>query len=126
MCVQVRFTRAFKGLISPPSEPPGEIMSFGVSPVNYSDSDSDLEKDLFYRSNLLGIIDPSTSDPDHSLLTWEVKIEIRHQASVKQNENQISFVKFSRNYPQGFLNDCASELNICIDKLESVVSNQRT
>ena len=31
---------AFKGLISPPSEPPGpgEIMSFGVSPVNYSDS----------------------------------------------------------------------------------------
>ena len=32
---------AFKGLISPPSEPPGEIMSFGVSPVNYSDSDSD-------------------------------------------------------------------------------------
>ena len=23
-----------------PSEPPGEIMSFGVSPVNYSDSDS--------------------------------------------------------------------------------------
>ena len=42
MCVQVRFTRAFKGLIFPPSEPPGEIMSFGVSPVNYSDSDSDL------------------------------------------------------------------------------------
>ena len=40
--VQVRYTRAFKGLISPPSEPPGEIMSFGVSPVNYSDSDSDL------------------------------------------------------------------------------------
>ena len=34
-------TRAFKGLISPPSEPPGEIMSFDVSPVNYSDSDSD-------------------------------------------------------------------------------------
>ena len=30
---------AFKGLISPPSEPPGEIMSFGVSPVNYSDSE---------------------------------------------------------------------------------------
>ena len=29
-----------KGLISPPSEPPGEIMSFGLSPVNYSDSDS--------------------------------------------------------------------------------------
>ena len=39
-CVSVRFTRAFKGLISPPSEPPGEIMSFGVSPVNYSDSDA--------------------------------------------------------------------------------------
>ena len=41
--LQGRFTRAFKGLISPPSEPPGEIMSFGVSPVNYSDSDSDSE-----------------------------------------------------------------------------------
>ena len=36
-CVQVRFTRAFKGLISPPFEPPGEIMLFGVSPVNFSD-----------------------------------------------------------------------------------------
>ena len=36
------FTRAFKGLIPPPpSEPPGEIMSFGVSPVNYSDSISE-------------------------------------------------------------------------------------
>ena len=32
---------AFKGLISHPSEPTGEIMSFGVSPVNYSDSDSE-------------------------------------------------------------------------------------
>ena len=38
--LEVRFTRAFKGLVSPQSEPPGEIMSFGVSPVNYSDSDS--------------------------------------------------------------------------------------
>ena len=39
-----RFSRVavHKGLISPPSEPPGEIMSFGVSPVNYSDSDSDM------------------------------------------------------------------------------------
>ena len=29
-------------LISPPSEPSGEIMSFGVSSVNYSDSDRSL------------------------------------------------------------------------------------
>ena len=29
-CLMIRFTRAFKGLISPPSEPPGEIMSFDV------------------------------------------------------------------------------------------------
>ena len=35
--------RAFKGLISPPSEPPRELMSFGVSSVNYSDSE-DLRK----------------------------------------------------------------------------------
>ena len=39
LCVQVRFTRANKGLISPQSERPGEILSFGVSPVSYSDSD---------------------------------------------------------------------------------------
>ena len=51
-CVQVRFTRAFKGLISPPSEPPGEIMSFGVSPVNYSDSDSNMSVSyLLYLSS---------------------------------------------------------------------------
>ena len=29
-----------RDLISPPSEPAGEIMSFGVSPVNYSDSEA--------------------------------------------------------------------------------------
>ena len=40
MYSSLRFACAFKGLISPPSEPPGEVMSFGVSPVNYSDSDS--------------------------------------------------------------------------------------
>ena len=49
LCVQVRFTRAFKGLIFPPSEPPGEIMSFGVSPVNYSDSDSLKPNGLKFR-----------------------------------------------------------------------------
>ena len=32
---------AYKCSFFPPSDPPGEIMSFGVSPVNYSDSDSD-------------------------------------------------------------------------------------
>ena len=36
VCPSSLYTRAFKGLISPPSKPPGEIMSFGVSPVNYS------------------------------------------------------------------------------------------
>ena len=29
-----------QGTNFPPSEPPGEIMSFGVSPVNYSDSEA--------------------------------------------------------------------------------------
>ena len=50
-----------------------------------------LKKDLFNRSNLLGIIDQSTSHPGHPLLTWEVKVEIRLQVGVKQNENQTSF-----------------------------------
>ena len=60
-----------KGLISPPSEPPGEIMSFGVSPVNYSDSETTrakrqwiedfkcvnfLSSDTDYRVNLFQII----------------------------------------------------------------------
>ena len=35
--VQVRITHAFYGLIFP-IRTPGEIMSFSVSPVNYSDS----------------------------------------------------------------------------------------
>ena len=34
-------------LISPPSEPHGEVMSFGVSPVNYSDSNSDSNVGVF-------------------------------------------------------------------------------
>ena len=33
----------------PPSEPPGEIMSFGVSPVNYSDSDSESISDYSWE-----------------------------------------------------------------------------
>ena len=33
-------THLVQGTNFSPSEPPGEIMSFGVSPVNYSDSDS--------------------------------------------------------------------------------------
>ena len=36
----LNWINAFLCLISPPSEPPGEKMSFGVSPVNYSDSDT--------------------------------------------------------------------------------------
>ena len=42
-----------QGTNFPPSEPPGEIMSFGVSPVNYSDSDSEL------RECLISVIDHS-------------------------------------------------------------------
>ena len=37
----------------PPSEPPGEIMSFGVSPVNYSDSDSSSGSQRIREVNLM-------------------------------------------------------------------------
>ena len=42
-CVQAEICICLwlKGLLSSPSEHPGEIMSFGVSPVNYSVSDSE-------------------------------------------------------------------------------------
>ena len=58
--LQVRFTHAFKGLISPPSEPPGEIMSFGVSPVNYSDNDIYMKYTQFLKL-LLATIDKLTT-----------------------------------------------------------------
>ena len=32
--------KCIQGTNFPPSDPPGEIMPFGMSPVNYSDSDS--------------------------------------------------------------------------------------
>ena len=64
---KVRFTTALKGLISPPSEPPGKIMSFGMSPLNYSDSDT---KTLTYPS-ILRLL-PVTTRPTHTptLLTY--------------------------------------------------------
>ena len=33
------------------------------------------ETDLFNNSNLLGVIDPETSHPDHSLLTWNFLLD---------------------------------------------------
>ena len=91
-------TRAFKGLISPPSEPPGEIMSFGVSPVNYSDSDSYLTSgfahhyqldestfSLFHESNKKRALKLHSK---HYFMTWNSFNDVI-------NENQIkSLIKF--------------------------------
>ena len=41
-------------LISPQSEPPAEIMSFGVSPVNYSDSERLFRNDGRVNSHSTG------------------------------------------------------------------------
>ena len=40
-----------EGHILASPEPPGEIMSFGVSPVNYSDSDSDSDHEARVMPN---------------------------------------------------------------------------
>ena len=42
-CVSKFASLVLLGTNFSPSEPPGEIMSFGMSPVNYSDSDSEQE-----------------------------------------------------------------------------------
>ena len=52
-CQMIVYTSSLNSCVQttnfPPSEPPGEIMSFDVSPVNYSDSDS-LMFDFFSRT----------------------------------------------------------------------------
>ena len=83
-----------------------------------------LEKNLFNRPKLLVVIDPNTSQPDHSLLTWDVKLETGRHANAKSNKDRISYVKFSRTYPPDFLQNCSDELNNCIDRIDSEISSQ--
>ena len=83
-----------------------------------------LEKNLFNRPKLVVVIDPNTSQPDHSLLTWDVKLETGRHANAKSNKDRISYVKFSRTYPPDFLQSCSDALNNCIDRIDSEISSQ--
>ena len=105
----VRFTRTFKGLISPPSEPPGEMMSFGVSPVNYSDSDSE-QPSLYINTCMTR----SVSFPSKTFL-------ILHLVSLRM-ESQC-FLSFG-NYLSGHLNTMKTATRRTSEALPGVLGIQ--
>ena len=87
-----------------------------------------LEKNLFNRSGLLGVIDPSVYHPDHSLLIWDFVFEMCHRTKTEANVDKsppLSYVKFSRAYPQDFLYGRVDELNAFIDRIEYDLSSQQ-
>ena len=72
---------------------------------NFVDFKVTLEKDLYNKCNLLGAIDPGTSHPDHSLLTWKFSCNGGEQKPQSAEEDKVcmSFTRFDRNVPNGFL-----------------------
>ena len=57
--------------MSPPSEPPGEILSFGVSPVNYSDSDSDQQSPAYHSLYLSIFLSIRENFPSYQLSLYK-------------------------------------------------------
>ena len=59
----------------------------------FTDFKVTLETDLFNSSNLLGVIDPETSHPDHSLLTWNFAVTTDQKGpyTMKEQDIRITF-----------------------------------
>ena len=87
---------------------------------NFIDFSVELEKDIFNRANIIGTIGPEISHPDHSLLTWNFKIE-RHAELYQRN---ISFIKYERNMLDDFLQSKQDEIKENIRRINEEISTQ--
>ena len=75
---------------------------------------------------MLGAIEPETSLPDHSLLTWDFLVDTNRKLPNTDNEQdvRVSFTKFDRNVPDDFLSARHNEINEYINTLEGDVATQ--
>ena len=78
-----------------PSEPPGEIMSFGVSPVNYSDSDIHIQQFRALHSEVDTSLESITSSCFSPLHTSSSR-SISSKPSHRQRSSTVSSTQSSR------------------------------
>ena len=58
---------------------------------------------LINEINIIDTIEPDTSKPDHSILTWKIDIDIIYKTDKhKDDKNYIEITKFSRDIPTDF------------------------
>ena len=90
------------------------IKSQGASVVDYRlVPHADLDKftqfkvhkvtDLINEIDIIGSIEPDTSKPDHSILTWKTNIDIIYKTDIQINDTKhIEITKFSRDILSDF------------------------
>ena len=80
--------------------------------------------DLINDINIIDTIEPETSKPDHSILTWKTNFEIICKPDRHLDDEPIEITKFSRDIPSDFLLDKREELTNFIETLENSTRNQ--
>ena len=81
--------------------------------------------DLINEIIIIDTIEPDTSKPDHSILTWKIDIEIIYKSDKhKDDENYIEITKFSRDIPIDYLQDKLEDIRNFIAKLENSIQSQ--
>ena len=81
--------------------------------------------DLINEIDIIDTIEPDTSKPHHSILTWKTDIDIIHKTNTHINDKKhVEIYKFSRDIPTDFLQDKREEIRNIITKLENTTPNQ--
>ena len=82
--------------------------------------------DLMNEIDIIDSIEPGTSIPDHSFLTWKYEIGAAYKVENNpNNSNKIrEFTKFSSEIPADFLHGRLDEVRQHISNIESNIHNQ--
>ena len=81
--------------------------------------------DLINEIDIIGSIEPGTSKPDHSILTWKTNIDIIYKTDMQiNNTKHIEITKFSRDIPTNFLQDKRQGIRNFINRLEHSMHTQ--
>ena len=81
--------------------------------------------DLINEINIISSLEPETSKPDHSFLTWKTEFNTLYTSNNTINSpKQAEFTLFSRDIPVNFLIDRQEEISHLINKIETEMHNQ--
>ena len=82
---------------------------------------SDITKEI----NIISSLEPETSKPDLSFLTWKTEFNTLYTSHNTINSpKQAEFTLFSRDIPVNFLIDRQEEISHLINKIETDMHNQ--